>query len=163
MIDFSTLMTKPVAKKGNLITIYGENKSGKTSLAATFNKPIFIRCEDGTDTLQDYSTKYGLDITILPVCQGSQDVTEQLLWLQNNEHDFKTIIIDSISALSKMFESEIMARDGKSTVAECNGGYGKGISEVANRHAGFVLFCDSIATSLGINIIFISHRNIVVR
>ncbi len=51
MIDLNSLST-PTGQRPVICTIFGEGGMGKTTLAAMFPKPVIIRTEDGTASLQ---------------------------------------------------------------------------------------------------------------
>jgi hypothetical protein len=44
-------LSKPDGSRPIIATLFGEGGMGKTTLAAMFPKPVFIRTEDGTASL----------------------------------------------------------------------------------------------------------------
>ncbi len=85
--------TMTVAKASDLpprLLIYGPEKMGKTSLACEFPNPIFLRVECGPPEGLELP---GWDIASMP------DLEEKIGLLYNDDHDFKTVVIDSVSAL----------------------------------------------------------------
>lgn len=90
-----SLSNLTVAKASDLpprILIYGPEKMGKTSLAAEFPDPIFLRIECGPPEGVDLP---GWDIA----CKD--DIYDAIGELYNSDHDFKTVVIDSVSALER--------------------------------------------------------------
>jgi GTPase SAR1 family protein len=67
---------RPVA-----ITILGDAGLGKTSLAATFPKPIFIRSEDGLRSVSD-----DMMPDAFPLIKSVEDLWGQLTALIREEH-----------------------------------------------------------------------------
>ena len=55
------------------VTIFGDAGTGKTSLAATFPSPIFIRAEDGLQAVANDTRP-----DAFPVLQAPQDLWDQL-------------------------------------------------------------------------------------
>ena len=66
-----------------IITICGDAGLGKSSLAATFPKPIFIRCEDGVARIPKEFRPASL-----PVIRSEDQLWEQCKALIHEEHDY---------------------------------------------------------------------------
>lgn len=136
-------------------TLVGEGGIGKTSLAATFPKPVFIRTEDGMASL------VGHDVQAFPLANSSNDVFEAIKVLATEEHDFKTLVIDSITQLNTMIEQEVIASDPKQpkSINQANGGYGAGHATVAQMHGKLREWCNRLAFEKGMNVIYIAHAD----
>jgi hypothetical protein len=67
----------------------------------------------------------------------SEVIFEQLRELMTAQHDFKTVVIDTVTALNALFEAEVVEFDDKgvSNIGEAAGGYNKGYLVVAGIHA----------------------------
>lgn len=140
-----------------IITICGDAGTGKSSLAATFPNPVFIRVEDGVGRIHD-----AVPIPdTFPVIRTEEDLQEQLIWLLNEDHEYKTVVIDSVSALESVFTDAILKQDGRSkTLATALGGYGAGYAALASRHRGIRKMCGLISERRGMAIVFISHADL---
>lgn len=138
-------------------TILGEAGMGKTSLAATFPKPVVIRIEDGVHGVPE-----GFRPDVLPMVEKVSDLWEQLEALCLDEHDYKTVVIDSITQLEAMFEKHVVDSDtkGPKSINQANGGYGAGWQAVGNLHQK-VRRAASQLLSRGINVVFIAHSDTV--
>ena len=144
-------LSKPIGKRPIIATLFGEGGMGKTTLAAMFPAPLLIRIEDGAMSLQGFD---GIEMT--PVVRESSEVGEYFDALLTSEHPFKTVIIDSVTQLATLIETEITAASGAKSITQANGGYGAGFKAAADVHrrlrdkAGLLI-------DKGINVIFIAH------
>lgn len=148
--------TKP--QDGAVIcTITGDAGVGKTSLAATFPKPIFIRAEDG---MQSIPAKHRPDA--LPVINKVDELFAQLQALGKEEHDYKTAVIDSVTQLETLFAEYVIESDPKNpkSLAQANGGYGAGFGAVAALHGRVRKAAKMLRERRGMNVVFIAHSDV---
>jgi hypothetical protein len=128
---------------------------GKTTLAAMFPKPVIIRTEDGTTSLVGND-----NVSMFPLAQSTQDVLDAIEALATQEHDHKTLVLDSITQLATMIESEIVASDAKAkSINQAGGGYGAGYSTAADRHRLIRDWAGALAYEKGMNVVFIGHAD----
>lgn len=148
-------ITKPV-NKFRLFTVYGGAGIGKTSLAATFPKPIFIRAEDGLSSLPQ-----NVMPDAFPLITSSADLYNQLLTLVNEEHQYKTLVIDSISKLDRIFTDEITkGSDNAKALALAMGGYGAGYQALASMHGRVRKACQILVDKKNMCVVFLSHADL---
>lgn len=137
-------------------TITGDAGVGKTVLAATFPNPIFIRAEDG---LQSIPAAKRPDA--FPVLSSIDDLWKQLGALINEQHDYKTLIVDSVTQLETMFGEHIMDSDPKAkSIAQALGGYGAAFSAISAMHGRVRKAAKILNERKGMNVIFIAHSDI---
>lgn len=141
-----------------IATITGDAGVGKTTLAATFPKPIFIRAEDG---LQSVPSDMRPDA--FPVVSDVKTLWEQLMALVNDEHDYKTLVIDSITQLETLFGEYVIETDIKKpkSLAQANGGYGAGYGAVSALHGRVRKAAKVLNEKRGMNVIFIAHSDVM--
>ena len=139
-----------------IITILGDAGVGKTTLACTFPKPVVIRAEDG---LQAIPANKRPDA--FPLLHKADDLWEQLMGLAKDKHDFKTLIIDSVTALERLFIQHVIDSDPKNpkSINQAMGGYGAGLAAVASMHQRVRKACGVLNERLGMNIIFVAHAD----
>lgn len=138
-----------------IATLVGEGGMGKTSLAASFPAPVFIRTEDGTASISGRE-----DIAMFPLCMSTQDVLDQITALATEDHPFQTLVIDSISQLNTLAEHEIVASDPKAkSINQAMGGYGAGHSAVSERHRQIREWAGALSVSKNMNVVFIAHAD----
>ena len=153
-IDLKTL-SKPSGQRPIICTLFGEGGMGKTTLAAMFPKPVFIRTEDGTASLAGND-----NVSLFPLATSTQDVLDAIEALATQAHKHKTLVIDSITQLGTMIEAEIVAADPKAkSINQAGGGYGAGYSTAAEKHRQIRDWAGSLAYEKGMNVIFIGHAD----
>lgn len=147
---------KPQRSEAITATFFGEHGSGKTSLAAEFPNPVFIRTEDGTSGLAGRDGILESDL-----CTSTKEVFDLLTWLANEQHQFKTIVIDTVTALDEIIKREIVEEDGSETIEKAHGGFGKAYAAVAAKHGEVWDWCYQICKKKGINVIFLAHAKLI--
>lgn len=111
--DFSkvTDRIKPVQSLGLVLAalFYGRAGTGKTTIAATFPKPLLILDirEKGTDSISEVE---GVDV----IQVTDWDEFESIYWyLASSQNKYKTVVIDAISQLQDFAVEKALAEDGK--------------------------------------------------
>lgn len=145
-------------------TIAGDAGTGKSSLAALFPNPIFIRAEDGVKRI---SRQIEMPKAFKPirwpdkkVDPNPTDLWDQLFWLAREDHDYKTLVIDSISKLDEIFIQSVLELDGKARgLNQAMGGYGNGAAHVAAAHRRVRKGAEVLKEKRGMNVVFIAHAD----
>jgi len=139
-----------------LVTICADSGMGKTSLAATFPKPIFIRAEDGMQSVPRQNRP-----DAFPVLSGTAMLWDQLKALIHDDHDYQTLVIDSVTALERMFLADVLAQDPKAkSINQALGGYGAGTSAVVAMHQRVRKAAGLLNTKRGMHVVFIAHADV---
>lgn len=136
-----------------IATITGDAGVGKTRLAATFPKPIFVRAEDGMQSIPSAERP-----DALPVVAKVETLWEQLTALIQEEHEYQTVVIDSVTALERLFVQHVVESDPKQpkSINQALGGYGAGMRAVGAMHQR-IRKAAGIMNGKGIHVIFIAH------
>lgn len=137
-------------------TITGDAGLGKTSLAATFPSPIFIRAEDGLQAVPK-----ALRPDAFPVITTIDNLWEQLTSLIKEDHQYKTLVIDSITQLDTLFMNWIVDTDPKKprTIAQALGGYGAGFQALSSLHGRVRKAAGILNEVKSMNIVFLAHAD----
>jgi len=147
--------SKP-ADRAVMVTICGDSGMGKTSLAATFPKPIFIRAEDGLQAIPAENRPKAL-----PLVTSGAVLWEQITALLQEDHDYETVVIDSVTALERLFLADVLASDPKAkSINQCLGGYGAGTSAVAAMHGRVRKACGLLNERKGMHAVFVAHADV---
>ena len=80
------------------IFLYSTHGIGKSTFAASAPNPIFICTEDGLGSI---------DTASFPLAKSSDDVMSAIKSLYTEDHDFKTVVLDSADWLEAMLQKEI--------------------------------------------------------
>ena len=104
-------------KKPFNVLLYGEPGSGKSTWASQSPHPIFI----ASDEIDE------LDIDRFPKITTYKEVIEQLDYLLQSDHQYQTVVIDTIDAIEKIIHQEILDNEKSAktrSLAKAAGGYG---------------------------------------
>lgn len=166
----SDIVKKPVSKPP-MLTIVGAPGTGKSTLAGLFPKPIFIQTEDSETVFESWEED--VQPAFLPkVCRSnftanpsnprrtSDHIKQQLGMLLNEEHDYETLVIDSITSLNVLFEDEVKQMYNVDNVGDAAGGFNKGFDVVAGLHQDIKQYCDVIRAKKNMTIVFLAHTGI---
>jgi hypothetical protein len=136
-------------------TIIGEAGLGKTSLAACFPKPIFIRAEDGLKSIINSPMP-----DAFPVLKTVEDLWPQIWALAKEEHSYGTVVIDTVSTLDTMFTDWVVETDPNKpkSINQALGGWGAGTNMVASQHRRLRKGCEYLLDR-GMNVVFLSHAD----
>lgn len=141
--------------RSTIATIIGDSGLGKTSLAATFPKPIVIRAEDGLQAIPS-----DMRPDAFPVLHSVDSLWNQLTALIKEDHEYKTLVVDSVTALERLFIQHVIESDTKNprSINQALGGYGAGLAAVAAMHQRVRKAC-GILNEKGMHIVFVAHAD----
>ncbi|MBV1833058.1 ATP-binding protein [Novacetimonas pomaceti] len=110
----SRIQTGVVHRPPRLL-VYGPHGIGKTSLAAGAPDPILIQTEEGADEI---------GIPRFPLAQTFEDMMEAMAELSNNDHQFRSCILDSVDWAERLVWDYTCRQNGWTSIEQP--GYGKG-------------------------------------
>ena len=85
MLDLSKLEAK-ITLKPHRWVVYGGEGAGKSTLASQAPNPIFLCAENGAEALPVRAHQI----------KSYQDLTDAIQWLYKEEHDYQTVVIDTM-------------------------------------------------------------------
>lgn len=132
------------------IVLLGVEKIGKSSFAADADDPIFIpiNLEEGIDDL---------DVPKFPTCKSLDDVIECITVLATEDHNYKTVVIDSASALEPLIWKAVCDEANADSIEVVGGGYGKGYTEALSKWRDLMTKLDYLRNECGMASIIIGH------
>tara|TARA_R110000868_G_scaffold243498_1_gene499476 strand:- start:509 stop:1288 length:780 start_codon:yes stop_codon:yes gene_type:complete len=144
-----TSIKKGVEHKAPRIVLLGVEKIGKSTFAAGSDNPIFlpIKGEEGVDDL---------NVAKFPRAETFNDVLTAVTTLIKEEHEYKTFIIDSISALEPVIWQHLCDEDGVDNIESYQKGFGKGYTAAVNKLRDLMEGLDMLRKK-GISVIVIGH------
>lgn len=144
---------KKPGERPTIMTICGDAGMGKTSLACTFPKPIVIRGEDGLQAIPLANRP-----DAFPLLTNPLELWDQITALIKEEHDYKTLIVDSVTAIERLFIQSVVDADGKAKgIQQAGGGYGAGRDMVSGMHHRLRKGVGLLSDQRNMHIIFIAH------
>lgn len=124
--------------------IYGTHGIGKSTLASLFPSPIFISTEDGLSSL---------DVTSFPQATKLDEVAVSIRSLIKEEHDFKTVVLDSVDWLVE----PLIVTDVEGSHEAKDLAYGKGQMLVAEAFREILQGLDVLRKKRGMNVVLLAH------
>lgn len=131
------------------VIVYGVEGVGKSTFAAQAPSPIFLCSEDGTAQL---------DIERFPTPRSWADVLEALRVLTYEDHDYKTLVIDTLDWLEPLCWAQVCAASGKHSIEDF--GYGKGYVMAIELWRQFLSRLEVLERTRKVNIIMVAHATV---
>lgn len=129
--------------------IYGVHGIGKSTFGMMAPKPIFIPTEDGIRDLNVHS---------FPLAETYDDLMTNCHTLLIEDHDYKTVVVDSLDWSEKLKHAEVCRVQQKKNIEDI--GFGKGYAMANQYWEAFLGIMDDLNRKRGMNIIFIAHSKI---
>lgn len=152
-------ISREARPKPSAVVMYGPPGIGKTSFGAATRKPIFMldNQEDGLNTLKA-SGLLDAGIPSFPPVAKWDDVISQLNALRSEEHDYGTLVIDTIGGLERLCHKYVCERDFKGVWGEKGfGSYQQGFEQSIPVWRSLIDILDSLRTKQKMMIFMLSH------
>jgi hypothetical protein len=131
------------------VLIHGVAGVGKSTFAAGADAPVVVMTEDGLGTLQ---------VPHFPLATSYAEVAEALDALIAEDHDFRTVVIDSVDWLEPLIWAETCKRNGWPSIEAP--GFGKGYAESLNVWRDYIDRLNALRDRKGMAVIQIAHTDI---
>jgi len=128
------------------IVIYSEHGMGKSTFASQAPSPIFIPTEDGLGAL---------DVAAFPLATTYQAVMDAIGVLYTDDHDYKTVVLDSLDWLEALVWGHVAREGGEETIEGF--GYGKGYVYACDRFRDVLAGLNALRTDKGMAVILTAH------
>ena len=153
-IDISKL-PKPKTLAHSIFVLMGEHGAGKTTLGARFPKPVILSLEDGLASISGANAK-----VIDGEGMGYFEILKLIKELSTAKGDFGTLVVDSVTALMKNREAEIVKSENARSINQAYGGYGAGLAALAGDAELFAKYCKRLRDTKGVHVVLIAHTDI---
>ncbi len=150
MITLANLKRTSEVVQPPRLLIYGPPGMGKTSLAAEFPNPVIADVERGAPS--------GVDVVSLGEIETYDDLVNGLSALYNQDHDFKTLIVDTLDRLEPLVWQKVCQDNHWSTIEEA--GYGKGYVTADVYWRDVVQWCNALRKDRGMTICLVAHSSV---
>ena len=98
------------------INIQGIDGIGKSTFGADADDSIFIQAEDGLNYI-DKASRF-------PVANTLEEIKDQIKALMTEDHQYKTVVIDTTDAASKLAEEFVVKENGWKSPSDPKASYG---------------------------------------
>lgn len=132
------------------ITMHGGPGIGKTTFAASLPSPVFIQTEDGLGHL---------DVPAFPLAQSYDAVIEAIGALYAEDHDFGTLVIDSLDWLEPLIWDKVCKDHSIPSIEHL--GYGKGYVEALGYWRQVLAGVTALRDEKNMIVCMIAHSQVV--
>lgn len=136
-------------KKPFRVMIYGVEGIGKSSFCAMSEKPIFIQTEEGLNEI---------DCAKFPLAKTYEDVMDAIRALYLEDHNFLTIVIDSLDWLERLIWAKVCEDNKVDNISKV--GYSKGYDFAVTLFDKILQGLDSLRADKNMNILLTAHSTI---
>ena len=130
-----------LALEDQTILLYGREKIGKSTLAASFDKPIFLEFEAGLRNISCDKIS----------CPTWKHATGAVDLLRREDHGYLVVVVDTVGRAWDRCRADVLAKNGWSHEQE--GGYGRGYDAIRDE---FRNWFDALV-NLGLGVVLIAH------
>jgi len=128
------------------IMVYGTHGIGKSTFGAMAERPVFIQTEDG---LADIDTER------FPLATDFKQVIEILGALYTEEHEYQTVVIDSLDWLERMIHAKTCRDRGVKSIEDVP--YAKGYIFALDAWREVLAGLDALRSERGMQVVLIAH------
>ena len=132
------------------LLIHGVAGVGKTTFGAGCDSPIFIQTEDGADVV---------GAERFPLVEAFSEVIEQIDSLINEDHQFKTVVIDSLDWLEPLVVKHVLDAHKATSISKI-GGFGDGYLAVRNEFRDMLNKLGLLRTYKNMVIVLLAHTQV---
>jgi hypothetical protein len=143
---------KGISPTPRKIMLYGPHGIGKGTWASKAPSPIFLDIEGGlNDTDCERTERIGT----------MMQVNEALTWLVAGDHEYKTVVIDTVDWLEQIIHKQIVHDEGKANIKSiADIGYGKGYARAVPIWNWIISQLEQMITRRKMAVILLSHAKV---
>ena len=133
------------------IMIYGSEGVGKSTFGASAPDAVFIQTEDGLSEI---------DCKKFPLAHTLAEVVSELTALRDEQHSFRTVVIDSADWLERIIFDEVCREFGVRSIEKADGGYGRGYVHALTHWRKILNILQELRDRRGMMIILVAHAKV---
>jgi hypothetical protein len=133
------------------VLLYGVEGIGKSTFGAQAPKPIFIQTEDGLDEI---------DCDKFPLAATYDDVLTALGELRTQQHDYESVVIDSLDWLERLVWDKLCAVANVNSIEKVDGGYSKGYTHALTYWREIIDQLNVLRNARGMVVLLIAHSKV---
>lgn len=141
-------IVKGIKARPRRILLYGVHGCGKSTWASHAPNPFFVNLEDGVDDIECDKS---------PMLRTMGEVIYCLDWLLKQEHQYKTVVVDTVDWLEQVINRDLCQASGVESLAEVGGGFGKGNARAVGKWDRLTQMLSQLHKQRGMGIILLSH------
>lgn len=149
MISLASIQ-KGGSRKPPIIVIHGAPCIGKTVFGVSGPTPIVVRTEDGLGFLTPDT---------FPIAASWDDVIAAIGALYQEQHDYATVVVDSLSAMEPLIWRQVARDNNKENIEDL--GYGKGYVIALDYWAQFLQGITALRDDKGMTPVLIAHSDVI--
>ncbi len=130
------------------VLIHGVDGIGKSTFAAGAPEPVFIDTEDGCA---------GLGVARFPRPEVWTDVLDAVRVLEQEDHPYRTLVIDSIDWAETLAWRDVCAAAKVESIEEVGGGFGKGYVAAVDRWRMLLAGLERLKRTKKMNVVLVAH------
>lgn len=142
-------VTKGRIERPYKICLWGHEGCGKSTFASRAPNPIFLCSEDGTSQL---------DVARFPTPQHWDEVGQAIFALQQSDHDYRSLVIDTVDWLEPLCWAAVAQKQGKAHLEEIP--YGRGHLFAVDAWRSLLAKLDQLVRTRKMHVILLGHSTI---
>lgn len=150
---FLERVTTEQKPQGLRIMIYAEPKVGKSYFGAQIPNHVFLNLENGLEHIKGANK--------LPYTDDYMVVKQMLTELEEAEHPFKTLVVDSADVLENLIKKWIVKTQNNPRIQDITDmPYGTGYPHLLSETRKLIEQFERLRTKRGMNLVFICHSEV---
>jgi hypothetical protein len=133
------------------VIVYGTEGIGKSTFASGAPRPVFIQTEDGLGQIE---------CDKLPLAESFEDVHLALVELQTEQHDYETVVVDSLDWLERLIWDAVCKEYGVKSIEKADGGYARGYSHALVYWRQIIDALNTLRNERNMVVLLIAHTKI---
>ena len=142
----ATVQDRSQRSRARRVLVYGTHGIGKSSFAASAPNPLVLDLEDGLGDIEVASS---------PKISRVADLMGWITELYEKDHDWKTIVIDSVDWLERIIWSYTCEQHNKKAIEDF--GFGKGYKYALENWSDVLEGLDALRNDKGMSVLLIAH------